>query len=1368
MQRIDFNQFKVKNPNYREAFEELCYYLFCREFNLSEGVRSDFNETGLETKPILFKGKHYGFQAKFFEHKIDGDQIKQSIEKAISHFKSTLDVIYVYLNSPLGTRAKYTGEIEKIAKQGKISIKWVVPSNLKALLTRPSNLDLAQLYFGHGDEFGFIKSNRDPSIVTLLQSSVYLTLPFKGLSNGKNVRKRILKNLETVSLVLGHPASGKTIFIHRLLFELGGLNKRKAEEMRSVIETNQALPMLINLKDCIHDSIENIIRNRQKDYKVARGSLGFIYLFDGLDELSTEKADYILSYIFGLTKNDQTRKVIVSCRSGNQNRYLFKTYFPTAIEYEIDSLDHKYIDRYFSAKNDKKKLDKLGVLRNENGGLLKEIKDAFLITLLWDTIDNLDPGSSFIDLFHHKINLLLEDPRFKKNIEELNLLEPKKNAIIALSQDISFEFHRRFQYRFNQEEIQKIILEKFPSLTYKDTNAVFSYLCSNFFTPRSTESDNEESYIYQHRRYQEFFLAQKLKYEYEKNRRILRENLLSNVDFLESIFLRYLRQQYEKENNLPKLIELNLIDVYLGKHSGYGADDYYYNNSSSFIPSLALQEADVFERLLADENLRVREKVAIDPNNIVNFSRTGKNDFAKELLAEFERTIKNAQQKKREGNKEPIDALNEIIWDQWQSWLYIKLVIKREKIDGIFHNLIRGSYQHFSSDRQYSFEESGREKLLKSFLRVCLNDKRQQLIKLIDQFDEYEFLALLSTLSEVDCVSHFIKEKPLQKKIKKFLSSYFKEISEENVFLLFYKKFLNIELTEGEEKFAREQLSKIRQEEPVEWRLRKVNFKYALISYSLDENTFPSLLKDSEEHLPRYYNELSLFAALFHDFTDVLRANKKIAQTIRNYLSYVGTHEKFKGSYLKADMALLWSRIFIEAQENVDNLLVLKNLLINEENDIASWVFLRDLRVQNPQLFNKITNEQEVEKISQRLENWDDDFPSFVDRCFDVAILFSTLNKERAVFFISKGINEGILRHGWRKDSIVSYYLVEALDILWRNNWAPKQELNKYAEDLFDLALRVSEITDGKGTWRGPYNVLDLVAKYDVQLAEKLKEKLYQKKGRYNTSNSALTTVILAKVKQGNSLEEAEREMEKYMKNYAYDKKPQADYYEQKFLVYLAITKNDLYNSEEKKQGFVKAYEQVEEMKREGLSYFLSDIDFKEEKEYFKKLCKKYKRAYNILDQKKEKDYAGRAKSGEDSFIQELKKVSTKGKLGGLYGRLENYRNEIALKKKESWDLLVNKTYQVYGNILHLIELLKESNYPHTDFFTTNSKYFHFAVAAALRHTNTRDEMLRYLYKYSGHQGFLNIMRAYELNGDRPMCLRLFKEFFGFCDFLVN
>ena len=115
------------------------------------------------------------------------------------------------------------------------------------------------------------------------------------------------------------------------------------------------------------------------------------------------------------------------------------------------------------------------------------------------------------------------------------------------------------------------------------------------------------------------------------------------------------------------------------------------------------------------------------------------------------------------------------------------------------------------------------------------------------------------------------------------------------------------------------------------------------------------------------------------------------------------------------------------------------------------------------------------------------------------------------------------------------------------------------------------------------------------------------------------------------------------------------------------------------------------------------------------------------------------------------------------------YNNGIVLTNPESWKLLVEKTYSVSKNIKPFIELLKKNSFPHTNWVTSNSKYFHFGLAAALENINTKEETMNYLFdKTTGHGGFVNVMKSYEVIGNREMCLKLFMRYLRFCDFLVN
>jgi hypothetical protein len=997
---------------------------------------------------------------------------------------------------------------------------------------------------------------------------------------------------------------------------------------------------------------------------------------------------------------------------------------------------------------------------------------------------------------------LLKHPLHKKNIDELNLLNPKENAIIDINREIAFEFYKRFQFRFPLSDLQQLILHKFPRMDYKSVNYILSYLMDMFFDGSFSEQ-SRQTYVYQHRRYQEFFFAQKLKEEYEREPRVLRDfRVLSNQELFDELFLPFLRKEYERDKDLCRLIELNLIDVYLGRHRGWGADNPYYANSSEFIPSLANQKDELFEQLLEDDNLQIKRKFFIELDNIplqfdklkkdkndyrakdylkgiweggissllsniVIFWDAGKQSLAKKLLKNLDEITQLFKKNKFLENLEDHDHIRDPFWNRWEDWLYILIVIKGRDIKDLLNKLIRENYKNFSDEKRFTSEESGKEKLIKGFFRTCLR-KGKDIFKITDTLDSYEFSSLLSILLTEEFLPVFVKEKSFYPKVKKYLETHSQSISEENSHLLFYKKFLNMKLSPEEITFAEGQLSKLLKERPIDWHMYKSHFKYAVFSYSIGKNTFLDLLKkDNNKDIPRYYNELQLYAAVFSGFIGLLKDKERVEVILRDYLSYVETHQNTFRLYLKVNMSFLWALIFAHCGYTTDKMLPLKRRLIKEENKIVPYSFFYKLYYLNKSVFDTIINESELEVFENELNPWNDDLPSYVDRCFNLAMFFSGINRQKAEMYIAKGINEGILRHGWRKDSIVSYFLVEALEILWRNNWLSKNIVTNYAREVFELAFRVSEITDGKGTVQGPYNVIELVADNNIELAEELKNELVKREGHYNVWNRAITAVILGKVKLGSAITTIEENMKEYRLDYTQENKPLAGYYEEKFKVYLSIVQNDLYTEEEKEESFNKAYDLVELMKKNKVEYHLRDIDFFEEKTIFMELCKKYGKQCNVSLEEKKDDYKIKPKMSEETFVDVLKKAKTSSQIRGLYKQLSNYKNGVVLTGYESWKILINKTCSVMGDIELFIKLIRDNSFPHTDFYTANSKYYHYGLAEALNRIDTREEILKYLYTNSGHGGFLNIMRAFEVNKDKDMCLKLFNQFIKFCKFLV-
>jgi len=1410
LSRINWNRFKIKNEDYRKAFEELSYFLFCRKFSISEGIRADYNQTGLETYPIFNpRDKEWvGFQAKFFDNKLSDrssiDQIKKSIKNAKKNYKH-LDRIIIYTHQKFGSKNPvYKGEIEK--EGGKIKIDWILDDNFKVLLF--SNLDLAQLYFDIGDELGFIKACSDPKILTFLQSSEYIELPFINLETEKreDITKKILKVKQKNFLITGHPGAGKSYFVYKLFQVFSGLDKNNLKDVKKVLQKNKAVPMLINLKNCAFETIENVIRNRQNDYKVRTGNLKFIYLLDGLDELNTEKADNVLSYLYELEKDNNTKKIIISCRSGNLNKVKVKTYFKDIAEYKIDNLTKEHLDKYFAGKNTAHKSKLLAKLMSKNQGLLAEVKDILLIKLLWDTIETLNENSTILDLLDKKIKLLINEPQYRKNIEELNLLNPKENKIIELNKDISFHFQKRFQFRFSQKEIQKLILTKYPRIDYNAANTILNYIATLFFDGYSSLSPDEPdntTFVYQHRRYQDFFFIQYLAKVYEENPKVLREfNVLSNRDFFENLFLYYMRNEYKKNRDLPGIIELNLIEVYLGNRNDFGADDPYYQNSSEFIPSLAIQDELVLQELLADESLAIKEKISLNLNevknkfsawekekdnyrlndylkgvwsggisflleNIVIFWSFDKQKAANELRKILNEIIELFKKYKFRGNLKKDEQLDDPFWKRWEDYLYLLIVIKKEKPNDIFTNLVRGNYKNFEgNENKWATDESGKEKLVKSFLRVCINSKQKSFPEIIENLDDDELLMLLDILVSEKNLPLLIRDRGISQKVKSKITN----ITARNIRLLFCKAIFNIKITKEDKKFLEDTLKTLRDKRQVDWHMYKTHVEYAIVSYVLGQNSFTEYLKPQKGHPFKYYNELGLYAALFKDFVELLKNKKKIEAIARDYIRFINfyTEGVYNGKYLITDISFLWAQIFVSSTIEQQTLLNIKRRLITEENNINPSSFY--LKVQNldQKLFAKLINRSELQSFENRLNNWDDDFPSYVNYCFNLASFFANIDEQKAIAYIAQGINTGMVRHGWHKDIIVSYLLVDALEILWRNNWNSKSKLIEISKKVFRLTTRVSQITDGDHTWRGPYNVIDIVSQYDTDLAIELKNELQNNKRGRNISNSALSSILIGKIKVGLPFEEIEESMKEYNKDYRYDSKPDPDYYEQKFKTYLAVAQSDFYTKEERKKAFESAYQQVEEMKKQELDYFLRDIDFKEIKQDFVKLCEKYNKKVNVTFDEKE-EYRQKTKISEADFIKELKKAKTKQKIAGLYKKLNNYNNGIVLANPESWKVLIEKTYSVNKNIKPFIELLKKNSFPHTDWFTSNSKYFHFGLGAALENINTKEEIISYLFdKTTGYGGFVNVMKSYEVVGNREMCMNLFRRYLRFCDFLVN
>lgn len=882
---------------------------------------------------------------------------------------------------------------------------------------------------------------------------------------------------------------------------------------------------------------------------------------------------------------------------------------------------------------------------------------------------------------------------------------------------------------------------------------------------------------------------------------------MSGHDFFQTLFLPYLRHEYKREENLIELAGLSLIDVYLGYHKGWGADAAYYRDSKEFIWALSNQNDLVFEQLIYDDSLQVKEKLFIPASDLINalkeykkskrrypdsdylkniweehlanlirlnaaLHKNKKFSLQKEVNKHIEKiqTLFTSQDFLKKYQKKHNNSLYDPHWKEWEDSLYHHIVIKQENLKIIYDKHIAPFYSTTKDPGYETGEESGKKKIMKGFIRVSIDYKVDELLQLLPRFDTYQFYCLLEVLAEPHYLPYFFKDSSLHNLIDTTIERHLAESGDTfNAYFVFFKKVLNKPISKTELESSKREFSELEKTRTFDMTFRKTHYQCAILSYVYDRYSFELFLKHMNRDSLRFYNELGLFCALFKDYISLLDNKKNIREICGDFYRYNNfyTKERNTNRYLIDDLTKLWAEVFVHSNIELDTIKQLIEITVQDSNNIKPFWFFLHLRLTNKNIYLAIISEPQLEAFEKELLKSEEFFQDYINRCFDISTLFSDINDVKAIDYFAKGINDGILRHGWRKDYIVSYLLIDALEILIKNKWVDKKKLTGYIQEVFRLTIRVRNITDGKGTQHGPYTLVERVALYDTKIADSLYEQLEEKIGGY--SNKTTTAIIKAKIALGLAMDEVNEELEKLRISYDNDGKVRDEYYVLKFKVFHEIARNPFYSKEEQKLAFDNAYLQIETILVQEYPYINLHDDLREEFGEFKNLCEKYDKKYIIPDRPSDK-YEAREydPQNETDFISKLLIVEDEAELKKLYVQLNTYDSHIELRDRKSWEKLITMTFEIDGNISSFIDLLRKNNYPHSDYFTRNAQYFHFGLAAALGNINTRKETFNYLESESGHGGFVNIMKAYEVLRNKEMCVQLFERFLQFCKFLVD
>jgi hypothetical protein len=266
--KTDWNIFKAKfSANPQNAFEWMCYLLFCNEFSMKTGIFRYKNQSAIETNPISSNGVSIGWQAKYYEAALSSH--KNDILETITNAKRDypdLNKIIFYTNSEWGQNKgkEPQGKIEaeEKAKANNLEIEWRCCSFFESSFVVDDCSRITSYFFTQSDNlFGLLDSFESHTNSILDDIETAITFGDKNISiNRSNIISEIEKSDISALIISGEGGTGKTALIKELYGDKGvndAFYVHKATEF-SVSSLNEFLSGVF-LKDFIgaHEGADN-------------------------------------------------------------------------------------------------------------------------------------------------------------------------------------------------------------------------------------------------------------------------------------------------------------------------------------------------------------------------------------------------------------------------------------------------------------------------------------------------------------------------------------------------------------------------------------------------------------------------------------------------------------------------------------------------------------------------------------------------------------------------------------------------------------------------------------------------------------------------------------------------------------------------------------------------------------------------------------------------------------------------------------------------------------------------------------------------------------------------------------------------------
>ena len=1052
MQDINWNMFNLKNADKRTAFQTMCKHLFCRQLSIGGyELQANYNNPGLEAKPVRCDGKHYGFQCKYVETTTNSNtfyrEVQKSLNAAYRVYKGKLDVIYIYSNANIqpdisdneaSAQKSDTKriEIQNEAYKNDITIEWITKDSLEVILNEPKNNDIATFYFSESRELDFLDSSISIEVRTFLNSMEFIPLPIRDYA-GYDAVISLLQE-KCFAIVLGDAGSGKTLLMKKFFSHY---KDKFISDYSNATKETTIFPVFIKLRECINGNLEDILRQRLRDYRIDKTTNAFkyLYFFDGLDEVSASFIDNVLSYIQTVKNFENTHGIVFSSRKDSFNLAFIYRYFFNIKKIELLPLTTEHIGDYFKAKNDENKTKKLQELKAENNSLIADLDDIFSISLFWDMIERVDESTTKIDLCEQSVNYFLSD--YKKS-NEIRLPEPKTQHIKELFSDIAYQMRASNLLNINLPELQSLIQGRFDRLTYDDTNKII-YCFSELFFEKADRQD-KMIFSFRHRRFHEYFLCKKELELFPKHPCVLRElQLLNDKDFILRTFLKYGIKESTASRNILQTLALRFFEAYLGSDYWERFKDSYIGTRSDYgVGGVNPLEQDEYINALASQTkgdiFILFENLGLDKVNLNNpkiFSKLIVLFHKKTNMNIFGDIIKHFFYEKEELEKIKFDS----IYDK----LYFDMFFKDNDDDicsKVYVERIKNLKINPNTDFM-SIADKGCQRVL-SFYSFLIDYNIPFLCTIINEI-EIEHLELICyQLLRNEYIHLIVSNETGVNNLKNSIVARIENHAEDSFSLNTIVLYNLVTHKDYGSETLKMRFNKVNQNNLPTW------------DRNIEANQYIAILR--KEHETIYTPNYKLGIEIKH----IAISGNSLNSILQEIVSIVQQYNFSTYNWFKYRNSNLIGAILARFPFATDDIKKALRLLFKYDSVVNMLTIYYSIFNIKLDLFKQVANEAILdniyEKSSKQLAYYDDN--SNVEYMF--AAMYACFNTDKSHQLFLKGLNNSICRPAFKNEDNIAYVLPNCLKLFAINNWYSEDQLETFAVRIYDMLKIMSNTTD--------------------------------------------------------------------------------------------------------------------------------------------------------------------------------------------------------------------------------------------------------------------------------------------------------------------